>query len=255
MYTPLFIAAISFTYLFGGALLGYFVQYKLPHHHLQKGTGAKSTVKLAASLISTMAALVIGMLIASSKNSFDAVNMKVSDAGAKAILLDRNLAHFGNAASPVRSEFKTVVHGMIDRIQHESDSLNGKDWIGNGLGLESVEAKILLLRPENESQQEIRAASLGYCRDLELTRWELLESSHSPLPAPLLGITFFWLTALLTFFTLFAPRNLTVLIIIFITALSISAAIYLLQELSAPSTGLIHFSVTPLQNAFQQLGK
>jgi len=42
----------------------------LPDHHI--GSDSKDAVKLGAGLIATMAALILGLLVASTKNSFDA---------------------------------------------------------------------------------------------------------------------------------------------------------------------------------------
>src|SRR5262245_44908046 len=63
------ISCIAFACVLGGALLGMFLRVSLPEHHLS--TDSKDFVKLGTGLIATMAALVLGLLIASAKNSYD----------------------------------------------------------------------------------------------------------------------------------------------------------------------------------------
>ena len=60
---------IVFACVFGGALLGMLLRSVLPEHHLTQDS--KDVVKLGMGLIATMAALVLGLLIASAKSAFD----------------------------------------------------------------------------------------------------------------------------------------------------------------------------------------
>jgi hypothetical protein len=61
--------AMVFACVFGGALLGIFLHSSLPEHHL--GSDSKDIVKLGMGLVATMAALVLGLLVASAKGSYD----------------------------------------------------------------------------------------------------------------------------------------------------------------------------------------
>jgi hypothetical protein len=63
----------------------------LPEHHLS--TDSKDVVKLGMGLIGTMAALVLALLIASAKSSFDTQSNEVMEMSADFMLLDRTLAH------------------------------------------------------------------------------------------------------------------------------------------------------------------
>src|SRR5512147_2261684 len=63
------ISGIVFACAFGGALLGMLLHYVLPPDHLSDAS--KGVLNLAIGIIGTMAALVVGLLIASAKGSFD----------------------------------------------------------------------------------------------------------------------------------------------------------------------------------------
>jgi hypothetical protein len=64
------ISWIVFGAVFGGALLGMMLNARLPKHHMSDSS--KDVVKLGMGLIATITALVLGLLIASAKSSFDA---------------------------------------------------------------------------------------------------------------------------------------------------------------------------------------
>ncbi len=65
-----------------------------------------------------------------------------------------------------------------------------------------------------------------------------------------LVILVFWLTVLFVSFGLFAPTNATVIATLFLCALSVSGAVFLILELAEPFEGLIQIPSAPLRNAF-----
>ena len=67
--SALAIGCIVFVCVFGGALLGRLLCAVLPTHHLN--ADSKDVMKLAMGLIATLSALVLGLLIASAKTSYD----------------------------------------------------------------------------------------------------------------------------------------------------------------------------------------
>jgi hypothetical protein len=56
-------------------------------------------------------------------------------------------------------------------------------------------------------------------------------------------------------FGLFAPRNMLVIAVLMISALSVSGAIFLTLELAQPFGGLINISSAPLRDALAHLGE
>ena len=65
----LVISLVVFAIIFGGALLGMVVRPLLSETHPHPDS--KDVVKMATGLIGTLTALVLGLLIASAKSSFD----------------------------------------------------------------------------------------------------------------------------------------------------------------------------------------
>src|SRR5262245_48903459 len=79
------ISEIVFASVFGGALLGMLIHAFLPEGQLS--ADSKDLVKLGMGLIATMAALVLGLLIASAKSSFDTQRNGLAQTSANIIFL------------------------------------------------------------------------------------------------------------------------------------------------------------------------
>jgi hypothetical protein len=87
--TALTVALVTFALVFGGALLGMYFRNVLLEHHLREDV--RDVIKLSTGLIGTMAALVLGLLIASAKSSYDAKSTEIKQITANIILLDLEL--------------------------------------------------------------------------------------------------------------------------------------------------------------------
>src|SRR5499433_2022566 len=115
--TSLTIGIITSACIFGGALVGYVLQRVLPKHHLSKE--AQDTVKLAVGVIATSTALVLGLLVSSSKAQFDAMGSRLVQVGANFIVLDNILAEYGPEARPAREQLRRGAESTLQRIWPE----------------------------------------------------------------------------------------------------------------------------------------
>ena len=110
---------IIFVCVFGGALLGILLRAVLPEHHLSKET--QDIVKLGMGLVGTMAALVLGLLVASAKGSYDAQSAEVTQLAANVAMLDRALALYGPETKEIRAILRNAVRRVLDQMwQHDS---------------------------------------------------------------------------------------------------------------------------------------
>ena len=117
MISPEAIFLISAGCMFGGALVGLLLSNLLPEHHLRDNS--KDTVKVVAGMIATVAALVLGLLVGSAKNSFDAMNTELTQSSTKVILLDRVLAAYGPETKDARERLRSGVATVITKIWPE----------------------------------------------------------------------------------------------------------------------------------------
>jgi|SRR5215831_5880611 len=236
-----------------GSLFGIWLQRVLPKHYLDKET--QDVVRLSAGMIATLTALVLGLLVSSAKNSFDAVNSAVVQSSAKIIILDRVLADYGPETKPAREQLRRSVVDGIDMIWSRN-----RTGVSAAISLERANAMELLtqtlrdLPPGGEAQRQILTQARQIVGELIHTRLLLIEQLHSELPLPLLVILVFWLTLMFVSFGLFAPPNRTSITVLCVGACAVSAAIFLVLELNAPLEGLIKVSNAPLRYAAQQIG-
>ena len=91
--SPMAISLVASACIFGGTLLGMFLRRVLPAHHVSDES--KDAVKLGIGMIATLAALVLGLLIASAKGTFDTTTPGSGRKGLGVILLDRVMADYG----------------------------------------------------------------------------------------------------------------------------------------------------------------
>ena len=82
-------------------MLAMFVHRLLPEDHLT--SDSKDVVKLGIALVATMSALVLSLLVASAKSSFDTRSNQLTQVSADIVLLDRALARYGLETKEARS--------------------------------------------------------------------------------------------------------------------------------------------------------
>ena len=145
---------ISAGCIFGGALLGLLLRGLLPDHHLRDNS--KDTVKVVAGMIATLAALVLGLLVGSAKNSFDSMDAALTQNGAKIILLDRVLASYGPETKDAREQLRRSVVNGIEMFWPEEKNVGAglADFERANAG-EILQAKLRELTPATDTQRQL----------------------------------------------------------------------------------------------------
>src|SRR5580765_772977 len=146
------IGLIVFACVFGAALLAIWLRAALPQHHLSADT--KDAVKLAMGLVATMAALVLGLLVASAKGAYDAQKSMVVQMAGKIGFLDRILAHYGPDAEEARAMLQRALEGAIAHIWPEDRSQQAQ-LAPNIASGEALYDAIQDLAPQNDSQRSL----------------------------------------------------------------------------------------------------
>jgi hypothetical protein len=246
------VSTIIFCCIFGGALLGMWLRHTLPERHLDAET--KDLVKLGVGLIGTMAALLLGLLVASAKSAYDARSNELTQMAANTVLLDRALVHYGPATAPIRGLLESAVARMVDQVWGP-DSADAGVALPASQPLGVVFDKIQELEPRSDAQHAIQSQTESVLVNLGQERLLLFAQSASSISTPFLVVVVFWLTVLFVSFGLFAPRNPTAVVTLLIVAISVAGALYLILDLDHPFSGLMRISSAPLLNALSILGK
>ena len=182
------ISLVVFAFVFGGALLGFFLRTVLPQHHLS--ADSKDIVRLGMAFVVTTTALVLSLLVASAKSHFDAQATELTAMSAKVVLLDRVLAGYGPETKEVRSQLHADVVLMLNQLWSEGGTVPAP----SAQGIAALFDKVQELSPRGDAQRSLQAQALNIALALGETRWLMYEQSVLKIPKPLLVILAFWLT-------------------------------------------------------------
>jgi hypothetical protein len=247
--SALLISIITFAFVFASAIFGMYLRNALPKGHL--GDDVKDVVRLSAGLIGTIAALVLGLLIASAKSSYDARDTQIKQVTANFILLDSLLVQFGPDAHNLRVALRNVIPPLIERIWNEDNNSTSAPFVVSAEAQAFVD-KIQELKADT-AKQALQTRVLSTATDLAQSRLSLFSQSHDSIPRPFLAILIFWLAMIYASFGLFVRPGPIVHIAFFVGAVSVSAAIFLILEMDQPLAGLLQISSEPLRHALAPL--
>jgi hypothetical protein len=116
--SPLALSGTIYALLLAGIFVGALLRKALPQTHLSKDT--QDVVRLGAGLIATIGGLLLGLLIASAKSSYDTESTQVKQITADIILLDNLLAKYGPEALPIRNQMRSTIGPFVDRLWDDS---------------------------------------------------------------------------------------------------------------------------------------
>lgn len=240
--------------VFGSALLGMFLRTVLPEHHLSDDS--KDVVKLVTGLVATLSALVLGLLIASAKGSFDTLNEGFKQTAARIILIDRTLAQYGPETRDLREELRRNFGAHIELLFANDAAANAFTTSQQPTAnIERFQERLRALSPQNDEQRLLRSRALDLTEAVAQDRWINIEHVENKLPRPFLVVLVFWLAAMFGSFGLFSPRNAMTVTALFLGALSLAASVFLIEELNDPLGRFITIPRAPMDLAYSLLGK
>lgn len=252
--SPIAVTCLVFACVSGSALFALLVGRALPEHHL---TGdSKDAVKQGLALIATLTALVLGLLVASAKGTYDAQGGAVKQMSANVILLDRVLARYGPETKEARALFRHAMTLTLELIFPENNGRPADPTPGEARAeFEAFYEMLAELTPKNDAQRAMKSRALDLTTDLAQTRLRMLAQSESSIPMPFLIVLVAWLAVLFAGLGLLAPRNATVIAVIIVCILSVSGALFLILELDKPFEGIMQVSSTAFRNALARIGE
>src|ERR1043165_7037411 len=133
-----------------GATIGMSLKRFLPAAALEGGS--KEAIRLGAGFLSTLAALVIGLMIASAKNTYDSQNTNIRQLGTNAVLVDQMLTKYGPEAKAARTLLREIIPSATSRIWQQSIGEDGGSTLAIGRNSERFYNTVEGLKPVNAEQ-------------------------------------------------------------------------------------------------------
>jgi hypothetical protein len=252
--TAITFALITFVCTFSCTVAATFIRERLPPAHLSKES--QDVVRLGIGLVATMTALLLGLVTAAARSTFDTQDSTSRNSAAAVLMLDRHLARYGPETKPSRDLIRQAVAYRLDTIWSESGSGSSIARASeNTPPVEEVQHQILSLSPQNDTQRWLKSEALKLSEEVVKARWRVLGAGAGAVPLPFLVVVIFWLTVTFTSFGLYAPRNATVMVVLFVAAVSVAAAVFLVLELDGPLDGVIKISSGPWRYVLANLGQ
>jgi hypothetical protein len=229
----------SFASILIGAAVGMVLRRTLPADLLEGGS--KEAIRLGAGFLSTLAALVIGLMIASAKNTYDNQNTNIRQLGTNAVLVDQMLTKYGAEAKAARTLLREIIPSATARIWRENVSGGGSTFVISETAERFYNA-VEGLKPANAEQTSLKSRIIQLTTDMGRTRLLVFTQGEDAIPLPFFIVLVFWLVAIFASFSLFAEPGPIVIASTLVFALSVSSALFLIVDLSHPFQGLMQIS-------------
>jgi hypothetical protein len=230
---------------------GLFLRYRLPDDHLSGDS--KEVIRLATALIGTMAAVVVALLFASTRSSYEATNSHVARLTAGVVELDQLLKEYGGQESVMlRQALRSDVTSMVSAIWRDDAPVTA-ELLRPVTHEETVLYKLRQLEPKTPVQNAIKTRALAVSNDIEQTRLTLLSQPPDSLSRPFIAVLVLWLCFIFASFSMSSKANPTLVAVLLICGFTASTAIYLILELGQPFDGLLQLSNSALRHALQPL--
>jgi hypothetical protein len=243
------ISLIVLTLIFGASMIGMLIQFRLPEHHLSEDS--KTIIKAARGVVVGLAALTLGLLIATAKGSFDTKESEMKSGSSKMIVLNRLLLNFGDQSKAAREALKVSALTGVKIIDiTNKEGLNPK--LLSGEGVDRLQQELLKLPEDTPNRKWLKDTSLSLGNEIAISRWKIYQNSSATVSPLFIGILVFWLIAIFFSLGLIAPCNGAVIMALLMAAISMTGAILLTLELDQPYGGLIHITTEPLKMAIEQ---
>jgi hypothetical protein len=178
----------------------------------------------------------------------------VAEMSYEILAIDRILAKFGPDANELRSEFRQTVEFGLDRIWPKEASQQA-DLKPADRG-QTLVNELESLSPKDDRQTAAQTQAASMIVALRQTQWLLfLKTEQNAVPLPLLVVLVAWLAAIFLSFGLFAAPNATTVATLALSALAVSAALFIILEMYTPFSGVLRISPAPILDALGQMGR
>ncbi|MEI7837882.1 MAG: hypothetical protein WCK05_15885, partial [Planctomycetota bacterium] len=115
------------------------------------------------------------------------MNNGITEMGAKVIMLDRVLAHYGPESNDARNALRGTIVGAMNHIWPEEKAAKANlEIVEKSYGMEGIQTRIRALVPQTDTQRQLQAQAVQISSDLAQMRWMLVEQRQQTLPTTFL---------------------------------------------------------------------
>src|ERR1700747_922536 len=173
--------------VFLSSLVGLSLHRVVPDGHLSQET--RSVILLGTGTLSSLAPLVLGLLVSTAKSSYDATETRIQNYAAELILLDETLRDYGDSALPPRRLLRNYTELFIQILWPKTGAAGtlGESRSAGAL-MERVRETIRALQPVDEGQKWLQNQALEENILLLRQRWLLAEGGGATWGAALFGL-------------------------------------------------------------------
>lgn len=248
------------------AVLGMRIRLMLKEHH--KNVETTDLLRVTVTMLVTFAAIVLGLLITSSKANFDTADNAMQTYASVLGDLDDALQDAGPAAAPIRQHLAQYTAAAIASTwttqppppgnYYPRNILNADDGMtyeSKALGdsLRAMNAEISRLPDQTADQAQTKAACASAMIEVLQQRWVTIEASQVSLSAPIFIVLVFWLFIVFLCLGLNTPMNAVSAITVGLGAIALASALFVVVDLNGLYSGIFIISSEPMRGALTQM--
>ena len=250
---PLVIALVTWTLVFAAGLAGIWIGSRLPEEH--RTNDSRNLVSIAMAMVSTLTALVLGLLLSVANTSFAENQEQLMSTSSDLIRMEHLLRLHGPEADESRDLLRQYANSMLQDVFPPDGSERNVENEATLDLLAKVENWAALLVPANDTQRWLQPRIIDVSDKIVQEHFALVKQRLDAIPAALMVLMLVWLVMLFASFGLFAPWHLTSFIVLLLSSGAASGAVLLILELETPNRGFVNLSPGPLQHAIEVMDK
>ncbi|MEP9351809.1 hypothetical protein [Xanthobacter sp. KR7-225] len=237
------LAAFVMMVLAGGA--GMLLARRLPESWLSEGS--IKSLKAGMAMVATMSALLLGLMVNSSRYNFSEAYSDVQKYAAALQMTDLELLNFGGPACAVRRTLQDYGKRLVDETWQGDTDLAPVGSTDPALKvLLRFDGELRALQPADDGQKQGRGNLLSLSQQLVEYRWKVSGVARTATPTTFIVVVICWFALIFANVGVFAPRNPLVMAGHVLAMAAISAAIFLVTEMGEPFAGPIQVSPAPM---------
>ena len=245
------------------AALGFVLKAQLLERFTQ--TGALESVSLIISFLVTITAIVVGLLINATKSFVDATQNHWAIFAGQLIRLDQSMRNYGSESEKMRRQLQSFTAAAIVNFWRADDIPTGvnypdvrnlsKDEATQVLSdlVNRIELGIIGLKSPDPLHERLAADCFEQYKEFARARWSLLLAPQNSLPTPFLRMLVGWIMAIFVCWGLRAPANPLVIIVITLSATTLSSMMFAIIDIVDPYKGLYNISSKNMHYALEAM--